>query len=175
MLKKPITIKIPVELKHRLFFKEDETTIHHGGIFEPPYFKQELLFYQSLDHAAYWNDFHQVLPQLTAKWNEIDSALTQLFASRHPDSQIRMVDGIALFFMFLFWSNEKPVHLQKWKEKTKHYAVKPVNLEERLQFILDRPFSYPAFRQLSALMLEQQKRIAVKRTKEKHLIYNKKP
>ncbi|MDQ0176165.1 YpoC family protein [Bacillus chungangensis] len=175
MLKKPITINIPVELQDRLFYKENQTTIHHKGIFEPPYFKEELLFYQGLDHVDYWNDFHQVLPQLTAEWDKIDSALTELFASRHPNSQFRMVDGIALFFMFLFWSNEEPVHLQGWMEKTKHYAVKPVNLEERLQFILARPFSYPAFRQLSALMLEQQKRIAVKRTKEKHLLNNKKP
>lgn len=175
MLKKPITINIPIELKYRLFFKEDQTTIHHEGIFEPPYFRQELLFYQSLDHTAYWNAFHEVLPQLTAEWKEIESVLTQLFASKHQDTRTRMTDGIALFFMFLFWSNDEPVHLQKWQEKTKHYAVKPVNLEERLQFILDRPFSYPAFRQLSALMLEQQKRIAVKRTKEKHLMKNKKP
>ncbi|MFK4997781.1 YpoC family protein [Bacillus sp. N9] len=45
-------------------------------------------------------------------------------------------------------------------KKIKLLQVTPYNLLDRLDFILHRPFSYQAFKQLQELMLEQQKHYA---------------
>lgn len=66
-----------------------------------------------------------------------------------------MKKGIGIFLQAVFWSNHVPARLNGLNfDKLK---VKPINVYERLEFIMNRPGNYHSFIQLSELMAEQEK------------------
>ena len=71
-----------------------------------------------------------------------------------------MKKGIVLFLSILFWSNKTSVHLDNLEEEIRELAYKPVNADERISYILNRPNTYPAYMQLKSLMDEQKKMVA---------------
>ena len=102
----------------------------------------------------------EVVSSLLNEWGRIKAQLEKLFLDRDQKNVSDMMNkGIALFVQFLFWSNEKsgsqtepiPFH---------QFDFKPVNIEERLRFIISRPKLYHSYRQLSELMVEQEKLFA---------------
>lgn len=64
------------------------------------------------------------------------------------------------FLSILFWSNHRPVQLDNLMDQIKTLETKPLNLDERLEYVLKRGNTYLGFRQLNELMLEQRKLIA---------------
>lgn len=94
---------------------------------------------------------------LLKEWEDIKMRLEQLFRERdQTNAKGWMEKGIALFIQFLYYTNEESTALSDSIPFQRFY-FKPVNIEERLGFIIARPGLYHSYRQLSELMVEQEK------------------
>lgn len=90
-------------------------------------------------------------------WKELKCQLENLHRERNQENILEgMNKGIEIFLKFIFWSNEKPVPLNM-PLSFHELDYKPVNLQERLAFIISRPKVFHSFIQLSELMIEQEK------------------
>ncbi|MFK2824179.1 hypothetical protein QYG89_00540 [Bacillus sp. B190/17] len=149
-------ITIPHELRHALFFTGEEVRLPaEVSIGAYPFF-----IYEMLGQEQPWLSEEKGLSMIEAEWHELKMTLQQKFEKRDQTIQEEMKAAIALFFMELFWSNSLPVQLNGWQQKISFLEIKPVNMKERIEFILRRPYSYQAYIQLCELMTEQVKKIA---------------
>lgn len=97
------------------------------------------------------------IPHLIKEWRDIKDQLEILFRERDQQNVKKLMDqGINLFIQFISLSNGFPVSLDE-PYTPNQYEFKPVNVEERLGFIMSRPALYHSYRQLSELMIEQEK------------------
>ncbi|WP_051633452.1 YpoC family protein [Bacillus sp. UNC41MFS5] len=97
------------------------------------------------------------ISNLLTEWKNGKGQLEVLFREReYKNAKVLMEKGIQLFIQFLAWSNGLPVPLNE-SLNFKQLEYKPVNVEERLAFITSRPALYHSYRQLSELMMEQEK------------------
>lgn len=111
----------------------------------------------------------EAISRLLVDWVHIKTELEVLYRNRDQKSTIQgMKKGIGLFIQFLFWGNEKEINLKAF-EPLERLEIKPVNLDERLGFIIRRPNLYHSYRQLSELMVEQEKLYAKKNILKKRL------
>ncbi|WP_052404788.1 YpoC family protein [Bacillus rubiinfantis] len=101
------------------------------------------------------------------QWGIIKKKLDSLHHDRHHH-QIKplMEEGISLFIQLLFLTNEIDF-LPGTALDENQLTHKPVNLRERLDFIIARPQLYHSFRQLSELMAEMEKLQAKKMIQKK--------
>jgi hypothetical protein len=114
----------------------------------------------------------EAISVLLADWNHVKAELETLYRDRNQKDTIHgMKKGIGLFIQLLFWVNEKEINLKEF-EPLERLDSKPVNLDERLGFIIRRPNLYHSFRQLSELMIEQEKLYAKKNIVKKRLGQN---
>ncbi|MCM3566822.1 YpoC family protein [Neobacillus mesonae] len=105
------------------------------------------------------------------KWNSIKTQLEYFFRKRDQENtEILMKQGISLFIQFLSSVNEM-VFQEGQEIPYQNMSFKPVNLEERLGFIISRPKLYHSYRQLSELMVELEKLSAKKEIKKKSSSY----
>jgi len=97
------------------------------------------------------------ISNLLTEWENSKVQLEVLFRERkYKNATVLMDEGIRLFTKFLAWSNDLPLTLNE-TPNYKQLEFKPVNVEERLAFITSRPTLYHSYRQLSELMIEQEK------------------
>jgi len=68
-----------------------------------------------------------------------------------------MIKGISLLFLMLFWVNRRPVNVAEWKGRLPELEIKPLNVEERLSFIIKKPGAYFSYIQLEELFIELNK------------------
>ncbi|MED3562135.1 YpoC family protein [Bacillus xiapuensis] len=100
------------------------------------------------------------LTSLILEWGKVKADLEKLYRVRDKQNiNVRMKKGIDLFLQYLFCSNEMAV-VRKGPFPLDSLRHKPVNVSERLGFILKRPSLYHSYRQLSELFLEQEKLFA---------------
>jgi hypothetical protein len=103
------------------------------------------------------------ISNLLKEWENSKDRLEAIFRERdYKNAKVLMEKGINLFIQFLSWSNELPVLLEE-PINFNQFEYKPVNVEERLGFIMSRPNLYHSYRQLTELMVEQEK-LFVKRS-----------
>jgi hypothetical protein len=94
---------------------------------------------------------------LLTEWNTIKAELEILYRNRDQKNTLHgMKKGIGLFLRFLYWSNDSHVKVKELKPLDSLEII-PVNLDERLGFIINRPNLFHSYRQLSELMMEQEK------------------
>jgi len=94
---------------------------------------------------------------LLTEWKALNGQLEVLFHERNQlKARVLMGKGINLFIQFLSLSNGLPA-VQDKPFTPEQFHYKPVNVEERLGFIMSRPALYHSYRQLSELMVEQEK------------------
>ncbi|MBM7647957.1 hypothetical protein JOC78_000897 [Bacillus ectoiniformans] len=150
-------VPVPLSLQHSLFFNQETAKIPaNSSLMEEPYFLYEL----QVIKGQPWNDREEGLKALDKWWEKIKPELEEKFQARDPLAKHQMKAAIALFFMSLFWLNGEPVQLNDWKSKIFTLSIKPVNVADRLDFIMQRPYSYQAFVQIGELMTEQKKQWA---------------
>ncbi|AZU63118.1 YpoC family protein [Neobacillus mesonae] len=103
------------------------------------------------------NDQSMTASDLLEEWNGMKAQLEDVFRKREQkNAKLLMEKGIALFNQFLNIANDLDVSIGKVISYDE-LDVKPVNLKERLEFIISRPHLYHSYRQLSELMIELQK------------------
>ena len=108
-----------------------------------------------------------VVTAIRYEWEQIESQLEKLFSERDPKSTKEWMEkGIILFSQFLMVSNDS-VYINQGSIPYHQLQYKPVNAVERLEFIQSRPTLFHSYRQLSELMVEQQKLYAKKQIKKR--------
>ncbi|WP_284035977.1 YpoC family protein [Neobacillus sp. 114] len=96
------------------------------------------------------------------EWASIQEQLEKVFRNRDQiGAKEWMNKGIQLYLRFLFLTNGLPL---SYNDAIPFESIEymPVNLEERFAFIKYRPSLYHSYRQLSELMVEQEKQYARK-------------
>lgn len=120
-------------------------------------FIYEVYFYNGLDVFRPWENSKSVIPALLEEWEKTKGQLWEMFQKRENANTFeKMKKGIAIFLQLIFWSNDQPVSLLEpfpWEQ----LKYKPVNLEERFNFIASRPNLFHSFRQLAEVIGEQEK------------------
>ncbi|MDR6998513.1 YpoC family protein [Neobacillus niacini] len=110
-----------------------------------------------IDFEKPWEKPSEVVPILLLEWGNLKEDLERFYSIRDQENtNLGMKKGIDLFLKFLFWSNERPI-ADKEPLPLDSLEYKPVNIGERLGFILKRPNLFHSYRQLSELFLEQEK------------------
>lgn len=99
----------------------------------------------------------ECISQLLGKWDDLQEQLMLIFRERNKEqAAVKMERGIALMIEFLHRANDVPVQSIPAVSYEK-LQIKPLNIEERLNFILARPHQYQSFMQLCELMVEMEK------------------
>jgi hypothetical protein len=91
---------------------------------------------------------------LWQEWKEEKQVIEEIFKKRGK-AKARVQKGISLFIQLLHLVNDQaevidPLDLSQLK-------IKPINVQERLDFIIKRPSLYHSFIQLNELMTELEK------------------
>lgn len=152
-------MKIPSELTSPFFFPIEKVMWKEEYAnqlnLEIP-FIYEAAFFSGIDALKPWDVAEQCVPVIFNEWKKVKQNLLDFYENRDSRGAVLpMKKAIGLFLEAVYWSNHVPVKLNGMSlEKLK---VKPINADERLEFIMNRPGLYNSFKQLSELMAEQEK------------------
>ncbi|RIW33114.1 hypothetical protein D3H55_12075 [Bacillus salacetis] len=158
------SVPVPREVRHPLFFTETDRVIsvnYENPKPLNPCFSYEILYYNGISGILFpWEDL-SAIKRGEEEWRVIRDNLNAAFSERSGrDIILLMKKATALFMMYLFWTNGLPANPSGWKEELKGMAIKPVNAEERLEFILTQPSLFHSYKQLNQLFIEQMKHFA---------------
>lgn len=151
-------VVLPSEMSHKFFFpiEEIEWKESYSNEFQLKIpFIHEIGYYTGIKGINPWEIPEIVIPALMDEWKNVKGLLEAKFEKRESPNLSLLKGAIALFLEFLFWSNERPVCFPL--NDLKMLKVKPVNIDDRLNFIISRPTLYQSFSQLVQLMIEQEK------------------
>ncbi|MDR7075316.1 hypothetical protein J2Y03_000304 [Neobacillus niacini] len=129
-------------------------------------------FLEEMELATQIENPDEAISHLLAEWGQVKGELEILYRNREQKTTLQgMKKGIGLFILFLYLSNDSQANLKEL-EPIDFIEMKPVNLEERLGFIISRPTLFHSYRQLTELMVEQEKLYAKKNIVKKRLSQN---
>ncbi|WP_449620248.1 YpoC family protein [Robertmurraya sp. Marseille-Q9965] len=116
-----------------------------------------------------WESPEESVTVLLEQWGLLNEELHNLFEKRaQKEAKPVMEKGISLFIEFLHWSNGRP-EITTEIDYT-GLKIKPVNIGERLNFIIARPTLFQSYMQLAELFVEQEKgfkkALAIKKLKK---------
>ncbi|GAM12602.1 YpoC family protein [Mesobacillus selenatarsenatis] len=104
-----------------------------------------------------FQDYVQAVERVLSEWGQCKDELDIHFKNRDSDRALPLMKrAIELFEQFLIISNS----LSPDKYCVKDCKIKPVNVEERLDFIVSRPKLFHSYKQLAELFAEQEKQFA---------------
>lgn len=163
-------ISIPPQLQLNYFFEHQSIDFHvenvkkNDELIISDWFPYELAFYSKIESYRPWEDASNSVLQLIHYWKQLHKRLADLFEKRDRLNVHRpMKQGIALFIQCLFWMNDVPVIFSEQSIKIVNLKWKPVNVKERLEFIIHQPNYYHSFVQLNELMNELEKQYHIKK------------
>ncbi|OLO42528.1 hypothetical protein BTR23_00480 [Alkalihalophilus pseudofirmus] len=139
------------------FYEEETIFVENNGT--------ELLFYDdmlealNLPNRKPWQQSEVYTAEIFHQWKRTKERLNELYAKRDRIAvKPLMIKEISLLIQVIFWSNQVPVpHLNELQENIKELKFKPVNVCERLSFILKEPDHFHSYNQLKALFEETEK------------------
>jgi hypothetical protein len=159
-----ITIPVPSVFHHPLFYSTNsqELTIQFPRSFSEGLkikpFLYDLLEASQKSLYQPWKQPEKYLPDVLNQWNEYKMLLEQLFEMRNrKDARKPMIHSISLLLDFLCWMNRMPVTQINNLDFVENLEVKPMNIRERLEFMLNRPDLFHSFIQLCELFVEVEK------------------
>ncbi|WP_379968461.1 YpoC family protein [Ectobacillus sp. sgz5001026] len=156
-----MNIVVPDKFVFSPFFKEGDcirfdstVTIEDGSIFV-----FEIAAEEGLPFDKPWNKREKTVPIILQMWKQNKDSIASLFRQRkRKEAGPPMVTNTARFLSILFWMNETYLSsLQQYTVQIEALRRKPVNVVERLDFILEQPDHYHSFIQLSELYEEVEK------------------
>jgi hypothetical protein len=159
-----IELKIPISFQQPPFFVGSETVAYDENVsfqqaVKASYFLYELAALEELETYKPWNDKEHAISILINSWKEEKDHISSLFRERkRKDAKEPMVRFSAHFLSLLYWMNSKVItSLIDIEKQLAVLDVKPVNVSERLEFILAQPDHYHSFIQLAQLYEEGEK------------------
>lgn len=158
-------MKVPDGFLHPHFYsKQDSISINNFRLedtIEIP-FKYDIAYYQgAAPHQLPWENTSDSIPLILNKWKEKEGHLNSLHEIRdRMEAREQIILPIAWFLQLLFWMNGQPVRsLTDWKKEVSKLKWKPINVDERLEFVIKKPEMYHAFIQLQQLYTEDRKSV----------------
>lgn len=153
-------MKIPEAFVHPYFYtKLDSIHITHfdvEDIITVP-FKYDIAYYLgAAPHGLPWENTSDSIPSLLSSWKAKEDILNSLHQKRdRKAAKDEMIPALAWYLQMQFWINGQPVRsISDWKRDVKSLKWKPVNVEERLDFIIKKPELFHAYIQLQQLFTE---------------------
>ncbi|WP_313798526.1 YpoC family protein [Cytobacillus sp.] len=156
-----LMLSIPDELINPFFFSvNDRISVEkdqlQNKVMDIP-FLYEAAFYANIEALKPWQSHEEFIPLLKNEWDAERRHLEEIFSKRkYKDAIAPMKKGIGLFMEFVYWANELPVHFGM-PLSSECLKVQPVNLGERIGFVIQRPALFHSFIQLNELMTEMEK------------------
>lgn len=127
---------------------------------QQPYFYYDILAALDIESFEPWKNEEYTIPIIFQKWEEKKAFIAELFKQRSNRKIVRepMTKSVSWFISALFWTNETSVPgLLNLKEEIRKLPIKPINLEERLEFILLKIDQFHSFIQVGELFEELKK------------------
>jgi hypothetical protein len=151
------TIKIPEEWFILTDQREMEWIDEYNDTFNP---KIPLLYenanLKGLATFIPWTIPDETVPKLLLEWNRIREELKEGFTKRDLSKTERpMKKGIGLLFEVIYWTNHQPVDVQT--DVMESLQIKPINIRERVDYIILNPNKFHSFIQLSEAFIEMEK------------------
>ncbi|WP_416826707.1 YpoC family protein [Ectobacillus polymachus] len=133
---------------------EKETCVEEGDMFI-----FEIAAAEEIDLYQPWNVKEKTIPVILEIWKQDQEEIASLFRKRkRNEAKAPMIRHTARFVSILFWLNGTYISsLQQYAKEIEVLDLKPVNIVERLRFILEQPDHYHSFIQLSQLYEEARK------------------
>lgn len=123
---------------------------------EPFYFDMLDLINEELIEVP-WNHSDKNVSLCIEQWKELKPLIVASYSIRKPNKSA-IIQSLALFILCLFWTNESSVKsLIVENMRINNLKYKPVNCEERILFIMEKPTQYHSFVQLKQLFDELEK------------------
>ncbi|EFO7246107.1 hypothetical protein HNE19_000649 [Listeria monocytogenes] len=156
--------KYAVELTHPDFpapdvilEEYDPESIYVSGL---PFWQEQQFFTKGGGVIPWKNETERACRKLAKHMTNLAESMEADLKVHKKPSPVTVRDALGIFLSILFWSNHRPVQLDNLMDQIKTLETKPLNLDERLEYVLKRCNTYLGFRQLNELMLEQRKLIA---------------
>ncbi|WP_052738046.1 YpoC family protein [Bacillus sp. SA1-12] len=157
---------VPTSFLCSPLFKKGGTFNNHNELELVEILKKEPFYFDMLHflgeetNRAPWMNPELVIPAVMEQWKNIMPSLQKAFTDQETGlrKEEDMVHSISLFIVSLYWTNHMPVPSLKPAEMMiSALPLKPVNCEERLFFIINKPSGYHSFIQLKQLFNEFEK------------------
>ena len=156
-------MRVPSAFAFSLFYAEGEV-IETGQFdwstsFTVP-FKYDMAYALGLAPSNLpWEHHAETVPLLFNLWKDREANLNMLHEQRDRSGvKEQVVGGIALLLQAICWINQVPVRsLTGWQKEMQQLPVVPVNMVERLDFVMKKPEMYHSFIQLQQLFTESGK------------------
>ncbi|PGL71925.1 YpoC family protein [Bacillus sp. AFS055030] len=105
------------------------------------------------------NESDEIMKEMFNEWKEESEHISNYFKQRNRKLAYEpMIRGLANFISILTWINGKMLlNLTNLLIELDKLQVKPINLDERIRFVLNQPDHYHSFIQLSGLYTELEK------------------
>ncbi|CAG9622616.1 YpoC family protein [Sutcliffiella rhizosphaerae] len=156
-------MKVPDGFLHPYFYSKGDLLESHAfslqDLLEFP-FKYDIAYYLgAAPDRLPWENNNESIPFLLLIWKTNENTLNFLHEKRdRTKTKATMISSIAIYLQLLFWMNEQPVRsINDWTRDSNLFKWKPVNIEERLDFVIKRPELYHSFIQLQQLYSESTK------------------
>ncbi|WP_409251147.1 YpoC family protein [Bacillus sp. SCS-153A] len=167
-----ICLSVPEQVQHPLFYQDVEEKVSINSL-QPdplhPVFSLEILYYNKLlDTLAPWENAAQI-KEAEGEWHVLREKLNEVYTVRSAEKvNSLMKKAIGHFMMYLFWTNGMPAQPASWEKELQYMVVKPVNVGERLGFVMMQPALFHSYKQLDQLFIEQMKQYAKHQAIQKH-------
>lgn len=155
---------IPVSFRYDPFFKNRKTFLDYSRLNISETIDQEPFYYDMLVHQSQqekpWESPNKYVPLLFEKWKQRVPEINNAFAKRKINAETNelMIHCISLFIISLYWSNNSPVKSLNIEDANiLKNIIKPINVEERLLFIIKNYTKFHSFSQLKQLFIEHEK------------------
>ncbi|MGP7816030.1 YpoC family protein [Niallia sp. 01092] len=170
---KAFTLTLPSFLRYDNLDVPTEYLLHNISILETfqlnvP-FIHEAAFFQQIKTFKPWEkqNIELCVTETIKQWQTLKEEIGISIKNEHKqETRIKMIQGIGYFLQSLYWTNELPVSFESGLI-SQEISIKPINVGERLTFILSRLNGYHSFKQLEALFMELEKQFAIKKIKRK--------
>ncbi|WP_102345811.1 YpoC family protein [Bacillus sp. Marseille-P3661] len=106
-----------------------------------------------------WGKIDYYAPIIFQKWLSEKDLIAAFFRNRDKANASQpMIQHIANMIDIIYWINGRPItSLDNITVELQELSIKPINCQERIEFLLDNPVHYHAFIQLSELYVEIRK------------------
>lgn len=122
-------------------------------------FYYDILYALGKEIEKPWEEKNKYLPSKFNNFKEVNLKLTELYQNRDRNSaKPIMIRMVAQFMDCVYWTNGLPIKdLENWENEVYGFTYLPVNLAERLAFILKEPDHFHSYNQLKSLYDEMEK------------------
>jgi len=155
-MNKSFKVTVPVHIK-RYFLTQDSLLIEMNSIMNvKEILKSKPFLYDLLENPPIkpWEEWETTIPILLEEWKEKREIISLTFQNRKGKAnRDQMLYSIGLYVLFIHWLNNLPFK----EESFSNFTYQPMNLDDRILFIKQKPQQYHSFIQLQQLFQETEK------------------